>query len=203
MNKIESIYNKSKGIKQFASGYIDHLINLLRGLDLSSIAELESEFQDTFESNTTIFVAGNGGSATTASSMENDLGFDLVRKTKIETPLRISSLTDNTSVITAIANDTGYDNIFVNQLRVHYKTGDKILVISASGNSENLVRAANWVKERGGKVIGFLGFDGGKLFDMCDIKVHVKTSPGEYGPVEDLHLVMNHIMAHWFQNKFK
>lgn len=203
MNNIEIVYKESQNIKKFASGYIEYLKKLLSNLDLDSIAELESEFQDTYDAQRRLFVAGNGGSATTASTMENDIGFDLIRKTNIKKPLKISSLTDNTSVITAISNDTGYDNVFINQLRLHYTEGDKLLVISASGNSENLIRAANWVKERNGRVLGLLGFDGGKLLEICDVKAHVKSLPGEFGPVEDIHLVMNHILAHWFQNKFK
>ncbi|PKM99057.1 MAG: sugar isomerase, partial [Elusimicrobia bacterium HGW-Elusimicrobia-2] len=81
--------------------------------------------------------------------------------------------------------------------------GDKLLAISASGNSPNIVAAAEWVKQQGGKVIGFLGFSGGKLKEISDIILHVKSEPGEYGPVEDAHLVLNHILAHWFQCKLK
>ena len=77
------------------------------------------------------------------------------------------------------------------------------MVISASGNSENVVRAAQWVKTQGGRVIGMLGFTGGELGSICDVFIHVKAESGEYGPVEDAHLIINHILAHWFQNKLK
>ena len=85
-------------------------------------------------------------------TMANDLGFDVLKKTNKNT-FRIISLNDNSSVITAIANDTGYDNIFLNQLKIHFKKDDKILIFSASGTSKNLVDAANWVKKKGGKVM--------------------------------------------------
>ena len=88
-------------------------------------------------------------------------------------------------------------------MKIHYRDGDNLIVISASGNSPNVLEAAEWVRSRGGSVIGFLGFSGGKLIDLCDVKIHVKSQPGEYGPVEDAHLIMNHILAHWFQNKLK
>ena len=135
--------------------------------------------------------------------MANDIGFDILKKTNSTKAFKVFALTDNNSVITAIGNDVGYENIFINQLKIHYKSGDSLVVISASGNSENVLKAAEWVKSKGGTIIGFLGFSGGKLIELCDVKIHVKTDPGEYGPVEDAHLIMNHILAHWFQNKLK
>jgi len=113
------------------------------------------------------------------------------------------ALTDNVPLITAIGNDDGYENIFVNQLRVHYREGDKLIVISASGNSPNVVRAAEWVKQKGGRVIGLIGFDGGKLKEICDIIIHVETPKGEYGPVEDIHTILDHLVANWLQYRLK
>jgi D-sedoheptulose 7-phosphate isomerase len=135
--------------------------------------------------------------------MANDIGFDIIKKCGTDKPFRVLALTDNISVMTAIANDVGYDNVFLNQLKIHYRQGDKLLVISASGNSPNVVAAVEWVKEQRGRVISFVGFTGGKLKEMSDLVVHVKSEAGEYGPVEDAHLVLNHILAHWFQFKLK
>ena len=81
-----------------------------------------------------MFVIGNGGGAATSTTMANDLGFDILKKTKVKKTFKIHSLTDNSSVITAIANDTGYENIFINQLKIHYQRGDSLLIFSASGN---------------------------------------------------------------------
>ena len=185
------------------SGYFDNLVSKMRELDYESVSTFLNEFKDTYDNNQTIFVAGNGGSASTASTMANDIGFDVMKKTGSTKPMKIHALTENSSVITAIANDTGYENIFLNQLKIHYKPGDKLLVISASGNSKNLITAAEWVKRSGGKVIGLLGFSGGELMKICNHYVHVESEPGEYGPVEDLHLIINHILAHWLQNKLR
>ena len=150
----------------------------------------------------TLFVFGNGGGAATAMTMSNDLGFDIKKKTKVKETFKIISLNDNSSVLTAIANDVGYENIFLNQLKIHFKKNDKILIFSASGNSENLVKAAKWIRKRRGRVISILGFDGGKIKKLSNCCVHIKTEKGEYGPVEDLQLIINHILAHWFQVKF-
>jgi len=203
MKTFEKLYQNTNKISEFAQGYFSHLKSVLDKLDLESIEQLAAEFEDARNNGNTIFVAGNGGSATTASSMANDIGFDIIKKTGTKTPFKLLALTDNNAVLTAIANDVGYDNIFINQLKIHYRKGDKLLVISASGNSENVVRAANWVKEQGGKIIGFLGFEGGKLKELSDVTIHAITEVGEYGPVEDLHLIINHVLAHWFQEKLK
>ena len=150
----------------------------------------------------TIFIAGNGGAAATSITMANDLGFDILKKTKVKKTFRVQSLNDNPSVITAIANDTGYENIFLNQLKIHYKPGDLLILLSASGNSLNLIKAGDWVKKQGGKTIGILGVDGGKLLKKCNLSIHIKTDKNEYGPVEDVQLILNHILAHWFQRKY-
>lgn len=201
MNNINKVFKETKSIGEFAKGYFVYLKQVLDSIDDSEICRLEAELEEARESGNTIFVAGNGGSAATATTMANDIGFDIIKKTGTDKPFRMFALTDNTSVMTAIANDVGYENLFINQLKIHYKKGDKLIVISASGNSQNVVKAVEWVKEQGGKTIGFLGFSGGKLKELCDFIVHVKASDGEYGPVEDAHLILNHILAHWFQNK--
>ena len=123
------------------------------------------------------------------------------KKTKTKNHLRVHSLTDNNSLLTAISNDTGYENVFVGQLNLYFKRGDCLLIFSASGNSKNLIRAANFVKKKNGKVIGILGFDGGKLKNLCDLCIHIPTEKGEYGPVEDIQLILNHMLAHWYQAK--
>ena len=203
MNAIDKIWETNKDISGFAGKYFEYLFSVLKSLDTTALVALEIELEDARANGNTIFVAGNGGSASTATTMANDLGFDVFKKTRIDKPFKIFAITDNTSAITAISNDVGYENVFLGQLQIHYKAGDKIIVISASGNSPNAVKAAEWVKSKGGKVIGFLGFQGGKLREICDVVVHVKTEAGEYGPVEDAHLIINHVLAHWFQNKLK
>ena len=203
MNNIEKNNAKSNNISDFASEYFKYLKQVLDSIEPSSFQKLSDEFEDARENGDTIFVIGNGGSAVTATTMANDIGFDIIKKTGTDKPFKVLSLSDNISVITAIANDVGYENAFINQLKIHYRKGDKLLVISASGKSENVVKAAKWVKTNGGRVIGFLGFDGGELKDLSDVVIHVKTEPGEYGPVEDTHLILNHVLAHWFQNKLK
>ncbi|PKN76414.1 MAG: sugar isomerase, partial [Deltaproteobacteria bacterium HGW-Deltaproteobacteria-10] len=203
MNNIDKLCNKSERPSEFARGYFAYLMQVLDSIAPESIDRLVEEFENARASGNTIFIAGNGGSATTATSMGNDIGFDIIKKSGTDKPFRMLALTDNTSTITAIANDVGYENVFLNQLKIHYRQGDKFLAISASGNSPNVVVAAEWVKKQGGSVISFVGFSGGKLKEISDVVVHVKAEAGEYGPVEDAHLVLNHVLAHWFQFKLR
>ena len=115
-----------------------------------------------------------------------------------EHALRVVSLTDGVPLMTAIANDFGYVHIFRRQLEIQYRAGDLLVVISASGNSPNLLEAVGWVKSRGGAVIGLLGFDGGRLASLCDASVIARTARGDYGPVEDVHMVLDHLIMTWF-----
>jgi D-sedoheptulose 7-phosphate isomerase len=192
-----------KNFKNFTKNYLTKLEKLFKEIDLDRLSRLETELESLRKNNSTLFVFGNGGGSATATTMANDLGFDIKKKTKVKNTFKIISLNDNSAVVTAIANDIGYENIFLKQLEIHYKKGDKILIFSASGNSENLLKAANWIKKKGGRVISILGFDGGKLKKISDLSVHIKTEKGDYGPVEDIQLIINHIFAHWFQYKFK
>jgi D-sedoheptulose 7-phosphate isomerase len=203
LNQIDKLAREAATPAEFARGYFNYLKSVLDAVSPEAIDALVEEFEAARSAGTTIFVAGNGGSATTATSMANDLGFDVLKKTGTAVPFRLLALTDSNAVITASANDVGYERIFVNQLSIHWREGDRLLLISASGNSPNLVEAAKWMRSRKGRVISFLGFDGGELSHLSDLVVHVPTSKGEYGPVEDAHLVLNHVLAHWFQARLK
>lgn len=201
MNKLECLFKESTSIEYFAEGYYNYLYKLLHTIDIKEIAAFAMEMENARKKHNTVFFIGNGGSAATASHMANDFGMDILKKTGGDLPFRAMALTDNAAVMLAIANDDGYERLFVNQLRVHYRSGDSLVAISASGNSPNVVAAAEWVKDRGGKVISLVGFDGGKLKDISDIIIHAKSEKGEYGPVEDIHMIMDHLLANWLQYK--
>ena len=203
MNNIDKAFQKSESFSDFSLKYFNYLSEIQNKISKDELDRFENEFVSARENGNTIFVAGNGGSAATATTMANDIGFDIIKKTGTKKPFKVFALTDNSSVVTAISNDVGYENIFINQLRIHYRAGDKLIVISASGNSENIVKAAQWVQSKNGKVLGMLGFEGGELRGICDTSILIPSIQGEYGPVEDMHLMINHLLAHWFQNKLK
>ena len=183
----------------YALHYLNHLSERLSQIDPDEVADLIRELELDRTDVCTVFLAGNGGSAATASHMANDFGIGL--HSAGSSAIRAVALTDNVPVMTAISNDVRYRNVFEDQLKVLYQTGDRFLAISASGNSPNLLAAAEWVKHKGGRVIGLVGFDGGVLKGLCDVVVHVRTPRGEYGPVEDAHMVLNHLVVTWFQGR--
>lgn len=202
MNNLDNIY-KEKGLnaEAFSKGYVEYLVTLLQKLDHRKISECITQLEEARQNGNTIFIIGNGGSAATASHIGNDFSLVVLKKTNNfkNKSYRTLSLTDNVSVISAIGNDSSFDNIFLDQLKVHYRHGDKLIAISASGNSPNVVNAAEWFKAQGGMVIGWLGFDGGKLKDTVDLPIVIESPKGEYAPVEDMHLVINHIIVTWMQ----
>lgn len=171
--------------------YLFDLTKAIESLDTTSIVSAVELIHKTHSTRHSIYVCGNGGSASTASHLACDLGKNVVAKTRER--LRIVSLNDNVAHFSAIANDLGYDQVFAEQMHNLVKEGDLIIAISASGNSPNIVLAAQLAKELGASVIGMTGFGGGTLAGMCDVSVHVPIN--EYGPVEDLHLVVNHIFT--------
>ena len=206
MNNLEKIYKKTGlNVKSFSENYVEYLITLLNELDHEKVEECVIELEKSRQNGNTIFIIGNGGSASTASHIGNDFGLAVLKTSNksVNKSYRALPLTDNVSVISAIGNDSSYNDIFLDQLKVHYRKGDILISISASGNSPNLLSASNWVNQQGGTTIGWLGFDGGKLKDMVDIPIVVKSPKGEYAPVEDVHLIINHIIVTWMQFNIK
>ena len=206
MNNLEKIYKKTGlNVKSFSENYVEYLITLLNELDHEKVEECVIELEKARQKGNTIFIIGNGGSASTASHIGNDFGLAVLKTSNksVNKSYRALPLTDNVSVISAIGNDSSYNDIFLDQLKVHYRKGDILISISASGNSPNLLSASNWVNQQGGTTIGWLGFDGGKIKDMVDIPIVVKSPKGEYAPVEDVHLIINHIIVTWMQFNIK
>lgn len=200
MSNLDRLLGESTDAAEFAGAYLDYLCGLLSRLDRKAVSAFIEELELARLRQKTVFVVGNGGSAATASHMANDLGVGTCA-TAGGQPFRVLALTDNVAAITAIGNDDGYEQVFVRQLQVHYQSGDKLVAISASGNSPNVVIAAEWVKRQGGKVLGLVGFNGGALKRLCDVLIHAETPKGEYGPVEDIHMILDHLICAWLRNR--
>ena len=193
MNSLKHVFSRSVSRKDYFKGYMESLHGILTDMDLNDIDDVVNCFLSTRKNKKTIFFIGNGGSAATASHFAQDLG-EVGRKAN-KPGFKTLSLTDNISMISAAGNDHGYDRIFTIQMEELFSPGDVLVAISASGNSPNVVNAVEFAKKAGGKTVGFIGFNGGKLKSLCHHVVHVKTEIGEYGPVEDAHLIMDHLIT--------
>jgi len=192
MTPLEQIYADNPDPVAYARGYLRRLTAVLEAIDPEAIARAAEAIWRAREEGRRIFFLGNGGSAATASHFANDIG---IGTRSDGPPFKALSLTDNNAVLTCLANDLGYDSVFVEQLRVHLEPGDVVVAISASGNSPNVLRAIDLAKERGNVTIGLTGFDGGELRRRSQIAIHVPTERGEYGPVEDAHMVLDHLLS--------
>ena len=177
----------------YARAYLKYLTSCFDSIDCGEIEAFIQLLLEARESENSVFFIGNGGSAATASHFANDLSIGT--RTGDDRPFRAISLTDNVAVMTALANDEGYDAMFIDQLKVQFREGDSLVAISASGNSPNLIAAVEYAKARGATIVGLTGFDGGKLRPLSDISLHVATEKGEYGPVEDMHMIFDHLIG--------
>ena len=188
--------NSSTG---FSNNYLEYLTELISQLDRKAIGNFADLLLQSRDSGSTTFFLGNGGSASTATHFVNDISFG---SRQFEKPFRAISLCDNQAVITAIANDEGYENIFLQQLQTLAKPEDTIVCISASGNSKNLIKAIEYAKDNNLYIVGLTAFDGGYLKENCDLNIHAPTKIGEYGPAEDLHMVVCGLIGSYFKEKF-
>lgn len=168
--------------------YLDGFKLLLDALDLAQIERVVELLRAVRDRGGTVYIAGNGGSAATATHLVNDLGKATKQSGRV--PMRVMCLTDNVSWLTALANDEGYARAFSGQMENFASSDDMLMVISASGNSENLIDAVQLAARRGTRTVALLGFDGGRLKDLVDEYVHIKTEIGAYGPVESAHSVV-------------
>ena len=180
-------------------GYLTGLKAVLDALSRDDLCDMVDSLHRAHEEGRHVFVIGNGGSAATASHMACDL-----QKTVLGTPprpgarrLKITALTDSVPLLTAWGNDAGYETVFAQQLENVANEGDLLVVITASGNSRNVVEAVKTARTLGLHTIGLLGFDGGRVKDLLDQAVIVSSD--HYGHIEDAHLVVNHLITTYFQ----
>lgn len=169
--------NLMKEIEKLDNGVIESVIKLL----------LKARDEDK-----QIFIFGNGGSGATASHITGDFDKGLSLGKPRNKRYKFISLVDNSPTLLSLANDVSYDDIFVEQLKNFINPGDLVIGISGSGNSENVLRAVEFAKSNGNKVIGFTGFDGGKLKKLSDISVHVALNDMQI--VEDVHMMLGHLI---------
>lgn len=185
--------NKNRVV--FVQKYLDNLCGVLRILPLDNLARVLETLEKAYTGCRQVFLAGNGGSAATASHMANDL----MKTAEMggRKGFRPMALSDNVPIITAIANDEGYSEVFASQLMTLGQPHDVLIVISGSGNSANILRALDVARKMQMTTIAFLGMGGGKAAKMADLTVIVPSD--EYEPVEDVHMVFDHLIASYLR----
>lgn len=171
----------------------DYLRELKRSIDSmprDAFGGIAEALLDAYKHDRSIFVFGNGGSASTASHMACDLGKGTVMPGRKR--FRIICLSDNIPLMTAWANDTAYENIFSEQLENLVREGDVVVGISGSGNSPNVLKALELARKKKAKTVGLTGFKGGKMKALCDVCLIVPSDSMQR--IEDVHLIIEHAL---------
>jgi len=184
-------------MRGFLPDYLDQLRATLEELDADRLQRLADRLHEARMAGQTIFIIGNGGSASTASHF----ACDLVKGAHVEGAPRLKaiSLTDNVALMSAVGNDIDFESVFAEQLEGLLRPGDVLLAITASGNSPNILSAVKLAKLREAWVAGLIGFGGGALREMVDLDITVSSA--NYGPVEDVHLVLDHLLAQYLRKR--
>lgn len=182
---------------RYIAGYRDEITRAWTSIDLAAFDRAAAMLDTAIRARRIVYACGNGGSA----AISGHLLCDFLKGIQTDTPLlpRVVSLASHPELITAIANDLAYDEVFAYQLKTMARDGDVLITISASGNSENIVRAVDWARANGVGTIAMTGFSGGRSAQRADVVLHVAAE--NYGIVEDIHQSMMHCLAQYLRQR--
>lgn len=181
--------------------YKNQFILWLDSMDLTTVFKVANVIFERNQDGKSVFVCGNGGSASLSQHFAVDLGVGTSKVTG-ERGIKISDLTSNAAIVTATANDKSYNHVFEEQLKLSAYPMDILIAISSSGKSENIIRAVQHARKNEITTIGITGFDGGSLKDIVDYSIHVETRIGEYGRVEDIHSFVLHLITNLVRKRY-
>ncbi|MEY4460354.1 MAG: hypothetical protein RL429_343 [Bacteroidota bacterium] len=166
--------------------YRQLLIETIEALDMTAVERLVEVFLDAHQRGAQIFTMGNGGSGASASHAAGD--FLKGASYGLDKRFKMICLNDNVPSMMAVANDIGWDDIFVEPLKNYLQPGDVVIGISGSGNSRNVLKAAEYAKSKGATLVGMTGFKGGKLRELADLSIHSVAMDMEVA--EDVHMAV-------------
>jgi D-sedoheptulose 7-phosphate isomerase len=178
--------------EKYATEYVSELEKALDSLPKKKLGEIVEILKKARDSGKQVFVFGNGGSAATASHLANDLAKGTIQEGRKR--FRVTCLSDNIPLMLAWANDTSFENVFVEQLKNLLNPGDVVIGISGSGNSLNVLKTIEYANENGAVTIGLSGMGGGKLKKLAKHSLVVESN--HMGKVEDIHLILAHLIAY-------
>jgi D-sedoheptulose 7-phosphate isomerase len=181
-------------MKLIISNYLKNLSQILLTKEMDKISFLAESLFRAWKNHSKVYICGNGGSAANANHLANDLIYGAGLKSKIG-GLSVESLSANTAVITCLANDLGYDHIYSEQLKVKGKSGDLLIVLSGSGNSQNVIQALKMANQLRMETFAILGYSGGKCKEIASNYVHFEINDMQIA--EDLQLIVGHICMRW------
>jgi phosphoheptose isomerase len=179
----------------FFDAYAEETTRAAKSVDGAALDRAAAILLDAYTTGAGVFTCGNGGSAAIANHLQCDHSKGI--RTATDLLPKVVSLSTNVELLTAIANDVSYEDVFVYQLQSHSAPGDVLIAVSSSGRSPNIVRALTWARDHGLRTIALTGFDGGSARAVADVPVHVDGT--NYGVVEDLHQAIMHALAQYIR----
>lgn len=190
------VLSREESVLMFQS-YQQKLNTLLAGFDWTPVVELAEWLWDCWSEKRKVFIVGNGGSAANAMHLANDFiyGIDIPNGYG----LNVEALTANSAVMSCLANDTGYDNVFAQQLKVKGAKDDILIVLSGSGNSANVVNAISVANSLGMKTSAVLGFQGGECKQKAQLPIHFEIDDMQVS--EDAQVIVGHMLMQWLSKK--
>ena len=175
--------------------YSSSLAEILQKADFHKIHTLAAALLTAWRENCQVFLCGNGGSAANALHIANDLVYGIAKEGG--RGMRAVALTADISIITCLANDVSYSDIFSRQLAVHAQAGDILIALSGSGNSPNIVKAIQEAKRIGMKPFAILGYSGGECKELADVSIHFSVNDMQIA--EDMQLIVGHMIMQWLR----
>lgn len=188
--QLKTFFYKSKS-------YLELLTNSCERIPLDRVEILANSLFDAWHSNSQVFIFGNGGSAGNAIHLANDFIYGISKMPG--SGLRINALTANPSVITCLANDVGYEEIFRYQLAVLANPGDVIIALSGSGNSPNIIKALEYCKQKDLQSFAILGYSGGESLRLAKTAIHINVEDMQIA--EDLQIIIGHMIMQYLHSK--
>jgi len=180
------------------NAYIACLTNTIHKADMEKIQALSSSLWEAWHNNKQVFICGNGGSAANAMHIANDLFYGIAKDSG--SGMRANALPSNQSVLTCLANDISYHDIFARQLRVLGQKDDILIALSGSGNSTNIINVIELAKKMSIKTFAILGYSGGKSLNLADVAIHFPVDDMQVA--EDMQLIVGHMVMQWLREKY-
>jgi len=193
---------------EFINNYLNGITEIVNKINREDIDKTIEVLFDTWKKGKKVFIIGNGGSASTATHFASDLNKCTIYETKKR--FKAFALVDNIPLVSALTNDDGWDNVYIEQLKNFFEPGDVVIALSVHGGkgkdksgiwSQNLLKAIQYAKDNGGKTIGLSGFDGGVMKEICNICIVVPYNTTPH--VESFHTVLHHLIAFCLAEKIR
>jgi phosphoheptose isomerase len=179
----------------YFGAYAEHAAKAANSIDPAALDRAAAILLEAYTRDAVVFACGNGGSAAIANHLQCDHMKGVGNGTDLAT--RVVSLSSNVEILTAIANDLTYDEVFAHQLQCQARPGDVLVAVSSSGRSPNIVRAVDWARAHSMRTIALTGFEGGDARARADVAIHVDAA--NYGIVEDMHQTIMHVLAQYIR----